>query len=171
MRTCRKCNKEKDESRFYFHKKGPRYTCVECQKAYAATEETRKKINARYHNNRAFIRKKRNAHYRELSPEQKNERGWRNKISRWRREYNLEIDTYIDMLYAQLFKCACCARPFGRVKDATPCIDHDHNCCPKRSCGKCVRALLCRQCNRLVGVIESSPHLLNYIRRQQCQQA
>lgn len=35
-------------------------------------------------------------------------------------------------------------------------VDHDHRCCPgPRSCGKCTRALICRNCNLAIGRIES----------------
>ena len=31
-------------------------------------------------------------------------------------------------------------------------IDHDHTCCPDyTTCGKCLRGLLCRDCNLLIG--------------------
>lgn len=36
-------------------------------------------------------------------------------------------------------------------------IDHDHSCCPgKGSCGKCVRGILCRNCNVGLGFLKDS---------------
>ena len=33
-----------------------------------------------------------------------------------------------------------------------PCIDHDHSCCSgKYGCSKCVRGVLCSNCNRMLG--------------------
>ncbi len=53
---------------------------------------------------------------------------------------------YIRMLIAQDFSCKMCNVKFGRTH-----IDHDHKCCPKWSCGKCVRGLLCAKCNVAAG--------------------
>jgi hypothetical protein len=40
-------------------------------------------------------------------------------------------------------------------------IDHDHDCCPTgaspRSCGKCVRGVLCHSCNTALGLLQESP--------------
>jgi hypothetical protein len=40
------------------------------------------------------------------------------------------------------------------------CVDHDHACCPKqvkataKTCGKCIRGLLCFRCNTSLGYVE-----------------
>ena len=48
-------------------------------------------------------------------------------------------------------------------------VDHDHNCCPEngKSCGKCVRGLLCMKCNFTVGTVEncSLQDILAYIEK------
>lgn len=48
-------------------------------------------------------------------------------------------------------------------------VDHDHSCCPGRfSCGRCVRGILCHQCNTALGLLgdsqETIKKLLEYAR-------
>lgn len=38
-------------------------------------------------------------------------------------------------------------------------VDHDHTCCPgAHSCGRCVRGLICRDCNSAAGLLVDSPN-------------
>ena len=40
-------------------------------------------------------------------------------------------------------------------------VDHDHACCPgPRSCGECVRGILCSTCNKGLGLLKDNPDLL-----------
>lgn len=39
-------------------------------------------------------------------------------------------------------------------------VDHDHGCCPGRvTCGRCVRGILCRNCNTNIVPAVEGPHL------------
>ena len=56
------------------------------------------------------------------------------------------------MAEAQNGGCAICG---GAPKDGPSLhVDHDHACCPgrKKSCGLCLRGLLCEDCNRVLGM-------------------
>lgn len=57
-----------------------------------------------------------------------------------------------------------CANPGCRTDDPGRHgfhIDHDHNCCPPmKSCGKCIRGLLCGPCNRAAGYAHDDADVL-----------
>lgn len=55
-------------------------------------------------------------------------------------------------------RCDLCQRALPIGKHMTPVahVDHDHACCPgTRSCGLCVRGILCPTCNTRSGVVEA----------------
>lgn len=63
--------------------------------------------------------------------------------------YGISYEQYWEIYKAQGGKCAICQRANGTRRKLS--VDHDHSCCNgPRSCGKCVRGLLCRSCNRNV---------------------
>lgn len=72
--------------------------------------------------------------------------------------YQITLEQYNLMLISQNGTCAMCPRP--PKKGGYLNVDHRHSCCPTRkSCGKCVRGLLCDGCNRALHVLET-PELL-----------
>jgi hypothetical protein len=79
--------------------------------------------------------------------------------ARWRRthhlnRYGLTREQFDQLLDEQGHACAMCLSSFEDGQKV--CIDHDHACCPdgKRSCGNCIRGLLCNDCNTALGQIE-----------------
>ena len=46
------------------------------------------------------------------------------------------------------------------------CIDHDHSCCPgQKTCGKCIRGILCNDCNIAEGRLKSDKELVKALLR------
>lgn len=64
--------------------------------------------------------------------------------------YKMTEEEYQALYEAQGGRCALCQWATGKTRRLS--VDHDHACCPgKTSCGECVRGLLCRPCNTLLG--------------------
>lgn len=85
------------------------------------------------------------------------------------RLYGINDHDYQMLIDAQCGTCAICDTPFTDTN--TPQVDHDHSCCPgKSSCGRCVRGLLCRRCNKAIGAFEDDVDLLRasveYLKRK-----
>lgn len=67
--------------------------------------------------------------------------------------YGLDEAKYSDLLKAQDGRCAVCGE---RPEDRRLCVDHDHSCCPgRKTCGRCIRGLLCDGCNKADGLLRS----------------
>jgi hypothetical protein len=68
--------------------------------------------------------------------------------------YGLTPELFDLLLKIQDYACAICREPFGDGQLIH--VDHDHACCPEknRSCGRCLRGLLCHGCNIALGQIE-----------------
>lgn len=72
----------------------------------------------------------------------------------------MSIDDYNALLEFQDHGCAICGALIGAVGRKLS-VDHDHNCCEGQfSCGKCIRGLLCQNCNSGLGQFHDDVGLL-----------
>lgn len=68
------------------------------------------------------------------------------------KRYSLTKDSYQKILDSQNGVCAICKKPEVVRKNLS--VDHDHRCCTHhKSCGKCIRGLLCHRCNQALGLM------------------
>jgi hypothetical protein len=83
--------------------------------------------------------------------------------------FGLTAVGYAELLKKQNGLCAGCGR--AQVEFIkTFCVDHSHNCCSgKKSCGKCIRGLLCVPCNLILGYakdkVQTLKNLITYLEK------
>lgn len=69
-------------------------------------------------------------------------------------KFNITVEQWDALLLQQQGRCAVCGDEIGEGCH----VDHDHACCEgRRSCGECVRGLLCGACNRGLGMFQDDP--------------
>ena|ERR1700733_9134953 len=74
------------------------------------------------------------------------------------KKYGITEQQFNEMLRRQNYCCAICGTDNPLGSNGTWAIDHDHSCCPAscRSCGKCIRGILCQLCNQGLGCLRES---------------
>lgn len=148
-KTCSRCLTEQPEEAFHRHPTTAdrRHTvCRSCVSAYgkaryaADPERFKAYVKARYSEDPARQRA-----YAEAN---------RNRTRA--RAHGITLERYLAMAAAG---CGVCGRALDVSDPKSPAhVDHDHACCPgKLSCGKCVRAILCRWCNCMIGHAKDDP--------------
>lgn len=129
-RICTKCNLEKDLDLFAKgrnYKDGRRGICKRCHTDYVID----------YYNKNPEKKKLKNA------MNSGNDANWK--------RHHIPQEKYLEMLSKYDNKCYACKNRLATN------IDHDHDCCPgNRSCGKCVRGILCHNCNTALGLMKDS---------------
>lgn len=145
MKKCSRCSEDKPLSSFGKNtntKDGYRYVCKTCSKEY----------NRKY-----------NSEHKQAALD--NGREWKLKNPDKVRDiwikyhYKLSSDEYRSLIGNQGNRCAVCDLEFSDSN--IPFVDHDHTCClGNKSCGSCVRGLLCRHCNTALGFLRDDPRIL-----------
>lgn len=139
-KVCTKCGQEKPLEKFHRNaqcRDGRRPDCGECnvKSAIASRERMQAEDPEGYkRHRRAIVRKDR---------------------------YGLTQDEYDALLTEQGGGCAICGETDPGHSRTSMCVDHDHTCCPgERTCGKCIRGLLCGPCNNGLGRFRDDPERL-----------
>lgn len=77
------------------------------------------------------------------------------------KRHGINKEIFDNILTKQKNKCAICVNDFDLEKEKNIVIDHDHSCCEGQySCGKCVRGLLCQNCNHGLGKFKDNKEFL-----------
>lgn len=148
-KQCTKCKKVKSLDKFSFVslKTGKRNTrCKSCISDY---EKERYKLNRE-----RLIKQSRG-----LEEVKYKDPVWA-KTKRLMGQYKLPYGIYLEMIENG---CEVC----GNKENL--CVDHDHSCCPgQTTCGRCIRGILCTDCNmaegRLKSSIEISENMVVYLK-------
>lgn len=147
-------------------------TCLKCHSSQPLSNfnNTPKNAGGLHNRCKACVSEANHQRYLKWTPEQKQASLERNRKwvkdrpgyannARLKAYFKITQQDYDLMVEAQSGKCAICGSlpEKGKVLH----IDHDHSCCPIRpTCGKCIRKLLCQNCNHGLGKFGDSIEVL-----------
>ena len=155
---CKPCNRERTKASEA--KRDPAETAAVAHAWYMRNREQEIARSKRYHQEHLEWSRRwgveSNRRWRERYPEKAKDLQKRTIKASRLKKYNLTEQRYSEMLEDQRYCCAACGDAF--TEETPPRIDHDHRCCPgEKSCGKCVRGLLCTNCNVAAGMLRDNP--------------
>lgn len=156
MKVCTRCLVDKSLAEFGVkarNKDGLNDWCKSCNREYYATyrKDNRDKIRTIKKRHYDANKEKSQQYYQENKERIRDSRRERYEPSsgrarRLKEKFKLDQSEYDEILKSQSGGCAIC----GSTDDLQ--VDHDHSCCPKqRTCGECIRGILCGPCNRGIG--------------------
>ena len=92
-----------------------------------------------------------------------------------RKMFRVSLEWYKETLGAQNGVCGICKQAETQIHPVTKevcnlAVDHNRACCPgNKSCGQCVRGLLCAKCNQALHKVEKIPmwlyHASDYLEK------
>jgi hypothetical protein len=171
MKYCKKCDQTKSLSEFHIKRQtrdGYAHYCRECVSEYDKREHVgqmvfKRLIRTETHRQCRMCEKlfhisefNRNSKYpNSYCKECTDIKQFRSLLKRM----GLTEERYNKIISDQNNLCYICKRP--EKGDRRLSIDHDHQCCPSgRSCGVCVRGLICLKCNTALGAVNDDPQIL-----------
>jgi len=175
LKQCTNCQEYKDTSNFHKYSKAQdklKPWCKSCVKQYDLAEHDLKRKMPRKLNKDGQIHCRNCGNYFDESDMVSSKNGKHKGLSycntcspllyrtRLVEKYGITIDQYHQMLEDQGYACKICKRE-EKTNKARLSIDHNHDCCPGgKSCGSCVRGLLCTNCNMSLGNAQDSIEIL-----------
>ena len=150
-KTCTRCQAHKPLEQFHKQPRGRHGRTAWCKPCVAETQ--------REYRSRPEVRERMNEGHRRRRAERPvaSVEIFRQRLWTWHRT---TPEVYERLLEKQGGKCAICRTPDPGGKGRFH-VDHDHNCCPTpKSCGNCIRGLLCSRCNPMLGMAQDSPETL-----------
>lgn len=145
MKKCSRCRETKPLTDFFANSKrkdGVQTYCKSCHLEYGRQRYADPESYRRRQMNREEYARRRKASGRK----------WYLKYT-----YSLTEEEYQKLYDTNNGKCWICNKSVNYYLH----VDHDHSCCSgEKSCGECVRGLLCHSCNSLLGHAKDNPEIL-----------
>ncbi len=147
MKICNRCGETKDLDEFPIRKQGKQGRGTHC---WPCHRERDAEYSRNWRKNNPEKRTAVVSAYNRSEAKLRSNRRWK---------FGLAPEVIDAMIEAQGGVCGLCERNFSGGETF---VDHDHSCCParKKTCGKCVRKILCRACNLGLGLLQDDPEFL-----------